>query len=141
MKEELNEEEIERREIEVVFVKEHKFFIKKYSKKSKSDYMLNINKLIKDKLNSKFIVPNKIQAFILNYEIKKLLDKSINIKNNKYNRIIYMNSDLSISGISNTISFLNREYEYVDFKYHLIDIKEDFEDNEIERLDCVILSR
>lgn len=141
MEKELKEEEIVRREIEVVFVKEHKFFIKKYSKKAKSDYMLNINKLIKDKLNSKFIVPNKIQAFILNYEIKKLLDKSINIKNNKYNRIIYMNSDLSISGISNTIGFLDKEYDYVDFKYHLIDIKEDFEDTEVERLDCVTLSR
>ena len=104
-KTEIEEVPVERREIEVVFVKEHKFFIKKYTKKIKSDYMLNINKLIKDKLNSKFIIPNKIQSFILNYEIKKLLDKAINIKNNKYNRIIYMNSELSISGISNTIEF------------------------------------
>ena len=139
--EEIQEESFEIREIEVVFVKEHKFFIKKYSKKSKNDYMLNINKLVKDKLSSKFIVPNKIQAFILNYEIKKLLDKAINIKNNKYDRIIYMNSDLSISGISNTVEFLNREYEFVNFSYHLIDTKDDFEDAEIERLRNVTLSR
>lgn len=131
----------EKRQIEVVFVKEHKFFIKKYEKKSKSDYMLNINKLIKDKLNSKFIVPNKIQAFVLNYEIKKLLDKAINIKNNKYSRIIYMNSDLSISGISNTIDFLDSEYEYVEFFYRVIDMREDFLEEDIKRLNCVELTR
>jgi len=129
------------REIEVIFVREYKFFIKKFDKKQKSDYMLNINKLIKDKLNSKFIVPNKIQAFILNYEIKKLLDKAINIKNNKYDRIIYLNSDLSVGGISNTVAFLNEEYEYVKFNYQLIDIKGDFVEEDVLRLGTVTLNK
>ena len=96
--------------INIVFVKDYKSFILAFDKKDKSDYILNVSKLIKDKFNTKFIVPNKVQSFLLNYEIKKLLDKAITLKNDKYSRVIYLNSNLSITSILNTIDFINEEY-------------------------------
>ena len=114
------------RDFDVVFIKEFKFFIKKFDKKQKEDYLLNVNKIIKDKFSTKFLVPNPVQSFLLNYEIKKLLDKAINIKNEKYNRIIFLNSSITLTGINNTIEFLNQEYLDVNFKYYIIDPKEEF---------------
>ena len=115
------------RELDVVFIKEYKFFIKKFEKKQKEDYLLNVNKIIKDKFNTKFLVPNPIQSFLLNYEIKKLLDKVVNIKNEKYNRIVFLNSTITLTGIQNNMEFLDQEYDEVKFKYFIIDPKEDFE--------------
>ena len=116
----------EKRCLNIIFIKEFKFFIKKFNKKQKEDYLLNVNKIIKDKFNTKFLVPNPVQSFLLNYEIKKLLDKAVNIKNQKYNRIIFLNSTITFSGIQNTVEFLEKEYLNVNFKYHIIDPKEDF---------------
>ena len=62
------------RELNVIFIREFRSFTSVYSKKGKDDYVLNVNKIIKDKFDSKFIVPNKVQSFLINYEIKKLLD-------------------------------------------------------------------
>lgn len=107
--------------INIVFVKDYKSFILAFDKKDKSDYILNVSKLIKDKFNTKFIVPNKVQSFLLNYEIKKLLDKAITLKNDKYSRVIYLNSNLSITSILNTIDFINEEYLGFTFNYQLID--------------------
>ena len=107
--------------INIVFVKDYKSFILAFDKKDKSDYILNVSKLIKDKFNTKFIVPNKVQSFLLNYEIKKLLDKAITLKNDKYSRVIYLNSNLSITSILNTIDFINVEYLGFTFNYQLID--------------------
>jgi len=115
------------RYLDIVFIKEFKFFIKKFNKKQKEDYMLNVNKIIKDKFGIKFLVPNPVQAFLLNYEIKKLMDKAINIKNEKYNRIIFLNSNITTSGIHNTLEFLKVEYPIIGFNYYIIDPKEDFE--------------
>jgi hypothetical protein len=107
--------------INIVFVKDYKSFILAFDKKDKSDYILNVSKLIKDKFNTKFIIPNKVQSFLLNYEIKKLLDKAITLKNDKYSRVIYLNSNLSITSILNTIDFINEEYLGFTFNYQLID--------------------
>lgn len=125
---------MEFRELDIVFIKEYKFFIKKFEKKHKEDYLLNVNKIIKDKFNTKFLVPNPVQSFLLNYEIKKLLDKAVNIKNEKYNRIIFLNSSITLSGIENTIEFLDIEYANVNFKYHIIDPKEDFDKKSFDKL-------
>ena len=124
----------ELRGFDVVFIKEFKFFIKKYDKKQKEDYLLNINKIIKDKFNTKFLVPNPVQSFLLNYEIKKLLDKAISIKNEKYNRIILLNSSITLTGINNTIEFLNQEYLDVSFNYYIIDPKEEFNRKDFSRI-------
>lgn len=62
---------MEERIINIVFVRDYKSFIIAFDKKDKSDYILNVSKLIKDKFSTKFIVPNKVQSFLLNYEIKK----------------------------------------------------------------------
>ncbi len=113
--------------LDVVFIKEFKFFIKKYDKKQKEDYLLNVNKIIKDKFNTKFLVPNPVQSFLLNYEIKKLLDKAVNIKNQKYTRIIFLNSTITFGGIQNNIEFLDKEYLNVKFNYIMIDPKNDFD--------------
>jgi mRNA-degrading endonuclease HigB of HigAB toxin-antitoxin module len=83
--------------------------------------VLNVNKIIKDKFKTKFIVPNRVQSFLLNYEIKKLLDKAINIKNKKYRRVIYLNSNISTPIIINTMTFIGEEYDKLTFTYHLIE--------------------
>jgi len=111
---------MKKREISVVFVKDYKSFILAFGKKDKSDYILNVSKLIKDKFSTKFIIPNKVQSFLLNYEIKKLLDKAITLKNEKYSRVAYLNSNLSTASILNTINFISEEYQDFEFNYQLI---------------------
>jgi len=111
---------MDKRKISLVFVKDYKSFILTFNKKDKSDYILNVSKLIKDKFSTKFIIPNKVQSFLLNYEIKKLLDKAINVKNEKYDQIIYLNSNLSTVSILNTIDFISEEYPDFEFNYQLI---------------------
>jgi hypothetical protein len=112
------------RELTIVFVKDYKTFVEKFSKKCKSDYVLNINKLVKEKFQSEIFIPNKVQAFLLNYEISKLIDKVVKIKNQKYTRLIYLNTELSASGILNSISFLKSTYDWVEFDFSIIDIDE-----------------
>ena len=114
---------MEERHVSIVFVKEYKNFISAFEKKSKEDYVLNVSKIIKDKFNTKFIVPNKVQSFLLNYEIKKLLDKAINIKNKKYKRVVYLNSNLSASIVMNTMAFVDEEYTELNFSYFLVESK------------------
>jgi hypothetical protein len=109
--------------VSIVFVREYKSFISAFQKKSKEDYVLNVNKIIKEKFKTKFIVPNKVQSFLVNYEIKKLLDKAINIKNKKYRRVVYLNSNLSASTILNTVTFIEEEYSELKFIYYLIESK------------------
>jgi len=122
---------MEDRSIKIIFVREFKGFSSVFGKKSKEDYILNVNKIIKDKFKTKFISPNKIQSFLINYEIKKLLDKSINIKNKKYRKIVYLNSNLSIGIINNAIQFISNEYYPINFTYMLIESKE-FEDDKLD---------
>lgn len=112
---------MEDRIIKIIFVRDYKSFIAAFKKKEKSDYILNVSKLIKDKFSTKFIVPNKVQSFLLNYEIKKLLDKAVKVKNEKYSQIIYLNSNLSKNIVLNTIDFINSEYTDFNFNYVLID--------------------
>ncbi|CAB4218267.1 hypothetical protein UFOVP1604_13 [uncultured Caudovirales phage] len=109
------------RTLEIIFVKDQKQFIQIFIKKQKCDYLLNVNKIIKEKFDQDILVPNKIQSFLINYEIKKLIDKAINVRNRKYNRIIYVNAGLSASNINNTVKFLNTAYTTIDFVPHLID--------------------
>jgi len=109
------------RTLEIIFVKDQKQFIQIFTKKQKCDYLLNVNKIIKEKFDQEILVPNKIQSFLINYEIKKLIDKAINVRNRKYNRIIYVNAGLSASSINNTVKFLNTAYSTIDFVPHLID--------------------
>jgi hypothetical protein len=118
---------MEKRKISLVFVKDYKSFILTFNKKDKSDYILNVSKLIKDKFSTKFIIPNKVQSFLLNYEITKLLDKAIMVKNEKYNQIIYLNSNLSTVSILNTIDFISDEYPDFEFTYQLITTTSDQE--------------
>jgi hypothetical protein len=115
---------MEKRQIKVVFVREYKNFISNFNKKEKGDYVLNVTKLIKDKFSTKFIVPNKVQSFLLNYEIKKLLDKAIKVKNKKYTTIVYLNGNLSITSVLNTIEFMSNEYPLIEFSYSIIETTE-----------------
>lgn len=127
---------IEERTVSIVFVREYKNFIGAFQKKSKEDYVLNVNKIIKEKFKTKFIVPNKVQSFLLNYEVKKLLDKAINIKNQKYKRVVYLNSNLSTSLILNTIDFIEDQYENLVFDFNLVKPK-DLDEAEIRDVDRV----
>ena len=130
---------IDNRNVTVVFLKEYKNFIGAFEKKGKEDYVLNVNKIIKDKFSTKFIVPNKVQSFLLNYEIKKLLDKAINIKNKKYKRVVYLNTNLSSSIVLNTIDFVEREYDVLNFNFYLVEsaTQPDEEISNIEKLNRI----
>lgn len=109
------------RALQVVFVTDQKQFIQVFHKKGKSDYLLNVNKIMRDKFSHEIVVPNKIQAFLINYEIKKILDKAINVRNRKYKRIVYINSNLTTNTILNTIDFLSGTYSDVQFELILVD--------------------
>jgi hypothetical protein len=123
------------RKLEIVFVRDQKQFIQAFNKKQKCDYLLNVNKIIKEKFDHEILVPNKIQAFLINYEIKKLIDKAINVRNRKYSRIIYVNAGLSVSNINNTIKFLNTAYGTIEFVPKLID--GDFEIGELSGVETI----
>lgn len=111
--------------LQVVFVTDQKQFIQVFRKKEKSDYLLNVNKIMRDKFAHEIVVPNKIQAFLINYEIKKIIDKAINVRNRKYQRIVYVNSNLSANTILNTIDFLSGTYSDVQFEPILVDFDGD----------------
>lgn len=129
---------MEDRNVTIVFVREYKNFISAFQRKSKEDYVLNVNKILKEKFKTKFIVPNKVQSFLLNYEIKKLLDKAINIKNQKYKRVIYLNSHISTSSILNTVDFIEDQYDDISFEYTFVKSK-DFDDEEIREMEKVAI--
>jgi Na+-transporting methylmalonyl-CoA/oxaloacetate decarboxylase beta subunit len=114
--------------LQIVFVRDQKLFIQTLQKKCKSDYLLNVNKIIREKFEQEILVPNKIQSFLINYEIKKLIDKAVNVRNRKYQRIIYVNSSISSNTILNTIDFLNGAYSDVRFEPMLIDPDNDLSD-------------
>ena len=133
-------EDTENRTLNIIFIREFRSFTSVHSKKSKEDYILNVNKIIKDKFNSKFIIPNKIQSFLINYEIKKLLDKAIYIKNKKYKNIKYLNSNLSISLIENAIQFIEDEYYPISFKFTFIEPKE-FDNEGLERIQQLSITK
>lgn len=120
-------EDIATRELTIVFVRDYKTFVEHFSKKSKSDYVLNINKIVKEKFQTEIFIPNKVQAFLLNYEISKLIDKVIKIKNQKYSRLIYLNTELSPTGILNSINFLQTTYNWVEFDFTVIDPDQEFQ--------------
>lgn len=130
----------EQRVLNVTFIREFRSFTSVHSKKTKEDYILNVNKIIKDKFDSKFIVPNKVQSFLINYEIKKLLDKAVNIKNKKYKNIIYLNSNLSVTLIKNAIVFIEEEYLPIQFKFNLIEPKE-FDSTGLDLIDRLSVTR
>jgi hypothetical protein len=125
--------------VSIIFVREYKNFIGAFNKKAKEDYVLNVNKIIKEKFKTKFIVPNRVQSFLVNYEIRKLLDKAIHIKNRKYRRVIYLNSNLTASVILNTIDFIEEEYTDLVFTYHLVESKSVDEEEimEIDKLERI----
>lgn len=113
--------DIKDRNLEIVFVRDQKQFVQTFSKKQKCDYLLNVNKIIKEKFETEILIPNKIQAFLINYEIKKLIDKAINVRNRKYSRIIYVNSGISQHSVTNAIKFLSSAYDTIHFVPKLID--------------------
>lgn len=115
------------RPIEIFFVKDYKTYVELYGKKTKSEYVLNVNKLIREKLGTDYIVPNKTQAFLLNYEIRKLVDKVISSKSKKYTRLVYLNSSMSLTGIMNAIEFLSNTYKIIEFQPHIIDTEQEFD--------------
>jgi len=113
------------RVLQVVFVCDQKQFLHVLTKKNKSDYLINVNKIMRDKFEHEIVVPNKVQSFLINYEIKKIIDKAINVRNRKYKRLIYINSNISPNTILNTIDFLIGTYPTIQFDHFLIDLTEE----------------
>lgn len=110
------------RVINVYFIKEYKFFFNKNNKKNPVDYVLNVDKVIDEKMQgAPPLVFNSVQTFMLNYEIKKLLDKVITIANEKYDNIVYINGRMSSNGVLNVIGHLEKSYPDYQFNYVLLD--------------------
>jgi hypothetical protein len=112
--------------LQIIFVRDQKLFIQAVQKKGKTDYLLNVNRIIRDKFDQDIILPNKIQSFLINYEIKKLIDKAVNVRNRKYQRIIYVNPNITPNIILNTVDFLSGAYEEVVFEPRLLDADQEF---------------
>jgi len=83
-----------KRDIQILFTKEHKYIFNKDNKKEKNDYLLNVNKIKKTLFDDLPIVMNKTQVFVLNFEVQKMLNKALMIANQKYTNIIYINAML-----------------------------------------------
>lgn len=122
-------DEIVPRTVQIIFVSDQKQFVQVLQKKLKSDYLLNVNKVMRDKFGQEIVIPNKIQSFLINYEIKKIIDKAVNVRNRKYKRIIYINSNLTANTILNTLDFLSTAYDNVQFEPLLIDLDDSVSPN------------
>ena len=114
--------------INVYFINEHKQFFNKLNKKMSGDYIINIDKLIEEKFGARLIILNTVQSFLLNYEIRKMLDKAIRITNAKYDNIVYINADLNEVGIINIIAMMRERYQEVTFNYVVLDPDGQFSD-------------
>ena len=112
--------------IEIYFTRDQKTYIDKFGKKSKTDYLLNVNKVIREKLEADFVVPNDIQAFMLNYEIGKIIDKVLNTKNRKYTRLIYLNYNLDFAVALTTLDFMRNKYSDITFTSYIIESDDEF---------------
>ena len=127
------------RVINVYFIKEYKLFFNKNNKKNPADYVLNVDKLIEEKMQgTPPVVFNSVQTFMLNYEIKKLFDKAITITNCKYDNIVYINNKLEQNGILNVIGHLEKTHSNYSFKYVLLDKENEFADI-VEKCNTIML--
>lgn len=114
--------------INVYFICEHKQFFNKFNKKMSGDYIISIDKLIEEKFSTRLVILNAVQSLLLNYEIRKMLDKAIRITNAKYDNIIYINADLNEVGIINIVRMMKERYTEVSFNYVLLDDSNSFSD-------------
>ena len=105
------------RKITVHVVNELSVVFNKNNKKLKSDYVLNIGKIIKNKIGTCSMILNPFQIWVLNYEIAKLLRKVITIPSDKYTDIYYINKNVSSSAVLNLSEFLANNYKDVSFDY------------------------
>ena len=124
------------RVINVYFIREYKFFFNKNNKKRSTDYVLNVDRVIEEKMRTTSILFNHVQTFMLNYEIKKLLDKSITITNEKYDNIVYINSRMVSGSVMNVVGHLEKTYPNYRFNYVLLD-KDGSLSELSDKCDCV----
>lgn len=118
-----------KRDIQVIFTKEHKYVFNKNNRKEKHDYILNVNKIKKVLFDNLPIILNKTQVFILNFEVQKMFHKALTINNKKYTSIIYINSELSPDIIENVSNYLNKSYgKEINFEYIYLNKDADFFD-------------
>lgn len=121
-----------KRDIQVVFTKEHKYVFNKDNRKEKNDYLLNVNKIKKSLFDDLPIILNKTQVFVLNFEVQKMFNKALTIANQKYTNIIYINSDLNNIILSNIITYLDKNYTRdIQFSYVLFDKLLEFDNVDI----------
>lgn len=118
------------RKITVHVVGEYNLVFNKNNKKHKYDYVLNVGKILKSKIGTCSVVLNPFQAWVLNYEISKLLKKVISASTDKYTDIYYVNKNVSSSAVLNLSEFLSSNYKDVSFDYilHMKDKDSDMQD-------------
>lgn len=97
----------------------YKHIINKNRPKLKTDYILNVDKILTDKIECTSTILNRNQSFLLNYEIVKYLNKICKNDTNKYDDIIYVNKNLTSSSVINLYKMLNKSYNNIEFNYIL----------------------
>jgi len=121
-----------KRDIQIVFTKEHKYIFNKDNRKEKNDYLLNVNKQKKALFDNLPIILNKRQVFVLNFEVQKMFNKALTITNQKYTNVIYINSDLDEQIIRNIVKYLEKNYsEDINFHYIIFDKYDEFTNIEL----------
>lgn len=104
----------------ITFTDYYKKYTQLYGKNWSADYLLFVNKIIREKVGTNFIIPNERQKFVVNYEIKKLINKAINTRSNKYNNIVYVYSNIKSNAINSLMNYLIHNYPQLDFSVLLI---------------------
>jgi hypothetical protein len=107
-----------------------------FGKNRPNDYLLFVNKMIREKIGDDFLIPNNRQRFIINYEIKKLIDKAMNVRNGKCDNIIYIHSNIKEATANNLMRYLLNTYP-VDFDLLMINLDFDIEEDTYNRLNSI----
>lgn len=111
---------------EIYFIRDQKSYLDKFGRKQKTDYILNVNKIIREKLDADFVVPNAMQAFLLNYEIGKIINKVLNTKTKKYTRLVYMNYNLDFAVALTMFNFIKNKYPDTTFSAFILESDGEF---------------
>lgn len=115
------------RQLRVYFVRDYKFFFNKSNKKKQTDFLINVDEISREKTGGvPPIVFNDVQAFMLNYEIRKAFDKAVFSSNEKYDCIVYVNERMNATCIRNVITYMRDEYKHCTFDIVVHDADNEF---------------
>jgi hypothetical protein len=109
--------ERECKKIKVHFATSIKHIINKTRLKQRSDYVLSVDLIMRNKMEKMPSVLNSMQLLLLNYEVNKLINKVISSNTTNYTDIMHINSNMSVTSVLNTASLLRSTYKNVNFTF------------------------